>query len=74
MAPSSEILKRKDKLSYELSKNINEARWNARMNHLSSVTLMIVALLCSVAAGIEGFFRENARVAGALANQRHSCP
>lgn len=67
MAPSSEILKRKDKLSYELSKNINEARLNARMNHFSSVTLMIVALVCSVAAGMVAFFTSHKNVAGVLA-------
>jgi hypothetical protein len=64
------IDKRKEDLNQELQKDIADARLNARMNHLTSVGLMIVALLCSVAAaavGIIGASAASSRVAGVLA-------
>ena len=52
MEPSIEINKRKEELRDELTRNISEARFNARMNHLTSVGLMILALMCSTAAAL----------------------
>jgi hypothetical protein len=64
---SSAMNKRKQDLRNEITHDIKNARDNARMNHLTSVFMMVIALLCSVAAAVSGLIAKNPQAAGLLA-------
>ena len=67
MPPSSELEARKDSLNSKLNASIHKASSRAKSNQITSFMLMIIALLCTVAAAICGIVFDLGKWAGALA-------
>jgi hypothetical protein len=67
MDTSVAINKRRQQLGHELTEDIRDSRKNAKVNHLTSVVLMVIALLCSVVAAVFGLILKEPKTSGALA-------
>lgn len=68
MAPSPEVSTQIGKLESELVRHSRGTQAKARLNHRVALGLMLLALACSVAAGVLGvFFEKSSKLVGGLA-------
>lgn len=68
MTWSPELEKRRDRLAEILERHATQTRRRARWNHRTSMTLMVLSVLCSVTAAGLGFFTsQSSRLVGGIA-------